>query len=114
MSWASIDGAPSDARSPIPETSAPTWMLGIVLLLDVMAVAIRLFWGLGGAGVGYFLGLSAFTLILVFRRRHGVLSQTSFVNAPPGLTQMVVVSFLVSVVVVLYCVWPIATEVSRG
>ena len=113
MTWGTTeDHAEGDTE--ISTANSPVWILGIAFALGLLGFAARLFFGMGGAFVGYFFGLVAFTCILVFRRRHGVLSQTSFMNQPGGLNAFVSGVFLFTVVEVVVSVWPIATEVSRG
>lgn len=114
MSWDQTS-AEVESTGDLPAAArAPLWLLGLVVVVDLVALVIRMFWGLSGAGVGYLLALTAFVLILVFRRRYGVLTQTSFVQEPPGLAQTVVLLSVVTVVLVAFTVWPIATEISRG
>jgi len=114
MSWTSppLD-APGADEAPAP-ARAPLWLLGLAAAVALVALVARLFWGLTGAGVGYLLTLLAFVLILVFRRRYGVLTQTSFVHEPPGLAQMVVFLTVATAALMAFTVWPIATEISRG
>ena len=114
MSWAPNDGGVTDATNLIETRSAPAWILAAVVVVDLVAFASRMFLGNGGAGAGYALGLIAFVLILVFRRRYGVLSERYFVDVPSGLSQLVAVCFLMTAAVVFFCAWPIATEISRG
>lgn len=113
MTWGTTeDHAQGDTE--ISTANSPVWILGLAFALALIGFASRFFLGMGGAVAGYLLGLAAFTCILVFRRRHGVLSQTSFVNQPGGLNAFVTGVFLFTVVEVFVSVWPIATEVSRG
>lgn len=113
MSWATSEDL-SQGETEIASANAPVWILGVAFTLGLIGFATTFFFGMGGAVIGYVFGLGAFTSILLFRRRHGVLSQTSFVNQPAGLNALVTGVFLFTVVEVFVSVWPIATEVSRG
>lgn len=112
MSWETA-GDHLNEDGAIPLANAPLWILGLALVFGLFGFATTLFFGMGGAVVGYSAGLAGFTCILLFRRRHGVLSQTSFMNQPPGLNAFVTGVFLFTVVEVFVSVWPIATQVSR-
>lgn len=112
MTWGTAD-EPATKIEEIPTADAPVWILLIALLSGVLGFAASVFYGLGGAVAGYVLGLAAFSCILVFRRRYGVLSQTSYVNEPAGLNALVVGTFIFTAVEIVIAVWPIATEVSR-
>jgi hypothetical protein len=113
MTWGTADDL-TQSDSEIATANSPVWILGLAFTLGLIGFATTFFLGMGGAVAGYIFGLAAFTCILVFRRLHGVLSQTSFVNQPGGLNAFVTGAFAFTVLEVIVAVWPIATEVSRG
>ena len=112
MTWGTVEDSGVDVIE-IETSSSPLWILGIALFLDLSGLASRFFWGMSGAVAGYVLGLAALTCILVFRRRHGVLSQTTYMDPPPGLNGLLIGVFLFTVAEVIIAVLPIATAVSR-
>jgi hypothetical protein len=113
MTWGTADDH-THAEVEIASVNSPIWILGLAFAFGLIGFATRFFFGMGGAVTGYVLGLASFSCILFFRRRHGVLSQTSFMNQPSGLNALVTGVFVFTVVEVVVSVWPIATEVSRG
>ena len=113
MTWGTTEDL-TQGETEIVSANSPVWILGAAFAFGLVGFASTFFFGMGGAVAGYVFGLTAFTCILIFRRRHGVLSQTSFVNQPGGLNAFVTGVFLFTVVEVFVSVWPIATEVSRG
>ena len=112
MTWGTVDDADLEAIEP-ETSSSPLWILGIALFFCVLGFATRLFWGMGGAVAGYVLGLVAFACILVFRRRHGVLSQTTYLEPPAGLNALLIGAFSFTLLEIFFAVWPMATAVSR-
>jgi hypothetical protein len=112
MTWLEPDSDTS-TQIMIETRQSPVWILGVAFLLTLIGLTASIFLGTAGSVGGYVLGLLAFSAILLFRRRHGVLSQTAFVDTPSGLSALLVAVFGFTVVEIVLAVWPIATEVSR-
>ena len=109
---------PTDADESIEESfkpqSSPVWILGVALLADVLGFTAVIFAGQQGAVAGYLLACLGFTTILIFRRQNGKLTETTYVAPLPGLNQGLRLLTGLTVALILFSTWPIATEISRG
>jgi hypothetical protein len=116
MTWPVADAGLVAPTDPIEfdVESPPLWVLMVALLLDVAGIATALLLGLPGAVAGYACALLAFVAVLIFRRLDGVKRQQAVVRYIPGLDNAAIALMLLTIVVMVVSVWPLATEWSRG